>query len=307
MKICPKRLQPSVISFKTAMALVSSEPATSLFVKVVSEFYPEDDSCRFALEQNRRHVVVNIDEFERVDDWRLKPMDQLRTQLASIGLTAGRRYRLFVYDSINVKRCQTGSRFDASARVYTMLECLGFSAVSIVHDASLTEARILAYLKTLENSGHRFHSIVETQKANEQADFLLSHSRMTQVVTANNNGCFILDARTPEEFHGLVTGYSYIPSAGRIRKAINIPSSDYQASDAESLTSLLIRLQQRLNALKIAQHDSIIWYCGTSWRASRMYALSRELGYTAACIYEGGWFEWQSETVIQQGEQRVIS
>ena len=56
---------------------------------------------------------------------------------------------------------------------------------------------------------------------------------------------------------------------------------------------MLTRLAGALAGKGIDPADRIVWYCGTGWRASRMWALTCALGYTNAAIYDGGWNEWQ--------------
>jgi thiosulfate/3-mercaptopyruvate sulfurtransferase len=102
----------------------------------------------------------------------------------------------------------------------------------------------------------------------------------------------LLDARSAEEYAGIFTGYDYIPLAGRIPTAESVINGDYQVSATEDLEAVLARLAGTLARKGIDHKDRIVWYCGTGWRASRMGALTRALGYTNVAIYDGGWNEW---------------
>ena len=102
----------------------------------------------------------------------------------------------------------------------------------------------------------------------------------------------LLDARSAEEYAGIFTGYDYIPLGGRIPTAESVINGDYQVSATEGLEAVLARLADTLARKGIDPKDRIIWYCGTGWRASRMCAMTRALGYTNVAIYDGGWNEW---------------
>jgi thiosulfate/3-mercaptopyruvate sulfurtransferase len=115
---------------------------------------------------------------------------------------------------------------------------------------------------------------------------------MVQLLAGRLGPYRLLDARSAEEYAGTFTGYDYIPLAGRIPTAESVINGDYQVSATEGLEAVLARLSDTLARKGIDQGDRIVWYCGTGWRASRMCALTRALGYTNVAIYDGGWNEW---------------
>jgi 3-mercaptopyruvate sulfurtransferase SseA len=115
---------------------------------------------------------------------------------------------------------------------------------------------------------------------------------MVQLLAGRLGPYRLLDARSAEEYAGVFTGYDYIPLVGRIPTAESVINGEYQVSATEGLEAVLARLADTLARKGIGHQDRIVWYCGTGWRASRMCALTRALGYTNVAIYDGGWNEW---------------
>jgi thiosulfate/3-mercaptopyruvate sulfurtransferase len=115
---------------------------------------------------------------------------------------------------------------------------------------------------------------------------------MVQLLAGRLGPYRLLDSRSAEEYAGIFTGYDYIPLAGRIPTAESVVNGDYQVSGTEDLEAVLARLADTLERMGIDHKDRVVWYCGTGWRASRMCALTRALGYTNVAIYDGGWNEW---------------
>jgi thiosulfate/3-mercaptopyruvate sulfurtransferase len=115
---------------------------------------------------------------------------------------------------------------------------------------------------------------------------------MVQLLAGTLGPYRLLDARSAEEYAGTYTGYDYIPLAGRIPTAESVINGDYQVSATESLEAVLARLAKTLTRKGVDREDRIVWYCGTGWRASRMCALTRALGYTNVALYDGGWNDW---------------
>jgi 3-mercaptopyruvate sulfurtransferase SseA len=123
-------------------------------------------------------------------------------------------------------------------------------------------------------------------------DDFVSYETMVQLLAGGLGPYRLLDSRSAEEYEGTFTGYDYIPLAGRIPTAESVVNGDYQISATEDLDAVLARLAGTLARKGIDQSDRIVWYCGTGWRASRMCALTRALGYSNVAIYDGGWNEW---------------
>ncbi len=288
-----------VVTFEQAKEHFIDNREHSIFVKVMSDFYPnKQPHAGFAMNE-AAHWSVNIDQFEIIDDWRLKDYRLLKSGIEASGLLVDQQKHIFIYDDINSNSSQTGSRFDASARLYTILCLLGFENVSIIHDVLVTEDSVHEFLQTLEVGSSNpkvttVRSIHQQYHQTHSQNHLLSHSQMTEVLSGAKGGYYLLDARTQREFLGLDAGYCYVERAGKIENAINVCSGDFQASESEGLYALLNRLEQALLLRNITSNDFIIWYCGTSWRASRMFVLTKALGYSNVHIYDGGWYEWQS-------------
>lgn len=120
----------------------------------------------------------------------------------------------------------------------------------------------------------------------------MSYDTMGHLLAGELGPYRLLDVRSAEEYAGTFTGYDYIPLAGRIPTAESVVNGDYQVSATEGLEAVLARLAGTLARKGIDHDDRIVWYCGTGWRASRMCALTRALGYANVAVYDGGWNEW---------------
>jgi thiosulfate/3-mercaptopyruvate sulfurtransferase len=126
----------------------------------------------------------------------------------------------------------------------------------------------------------------------------LSQARQIQ----KQGSATLVSIRTREEFLGQTSGYSYIPAKGEIPGALwgqagangDVNSmSAYQSADGcmKSAASICRMWQQQ----GIAPGGSIVFYCGTGWRASLAFFYAWLMGWENISVFDGGWLEWSSE------------
>lgn len=107
----------------------------------------------------------------------------------------------------------------------------------------------------------------------------------------------LVSIRSWQEFSGAASGYDYIAATGDIPGArwgmaegnsqfiANFHHPDGRVRDPAEIAALW--QQQHISA-----DQSIIFYCGTGWRASFAFFIARALGWPDIAVYDGGWFEW---------------
>jgi len=294
-----------VVTMPHALRVLESHAPDVLVVEVVSEFYQGPS----AQEHRRSHPVqgftqVRTEQLESGPLWNLQSDDHLQRVLTGSGLVLGSGKRILIFDSIQLACGPNVSRFDASARLLSVLHYFGFSHASIILDPNIHArfpdefaVRRPEVVRRLASrpaqTGHaQGGRSARSSWIPEQPEHFVSYKRMAQLLAGDLSPYRLLDSRSADEHAGRFTGYDYIPLAGRIPTAESIVNGDYQVSATESLEAVLARLADTLARKGIDQKERIVWYCGTGWRASRMCALTRALGYKNVAIYDGGWNEW---------------
>ena len=55
-------------------------------------------------------------------------------------------------------------------------------------------------------------------------------------------------------------------------------------------------LQSYRQAFAASTKDTLVFYCGTDWRASLVWFATELMGVQNAGVYDGGWLEWSSDS-----------
>jgi rhodanese-related sulfurtransferase len=297
-----------LVTMSGALQILESHAPQVVVVEVVSEFYQGP----YLQDHRRSHplpgfVQVQTERLETGPLWNLESDGHLQQVLTESGLAPGSPKHILLFDNIQLACGTAQSRFDASARLLSVLYYFGFSHAAIILDPSIHPSfpeelaaqrpeivRRLASRPLPSEAGHsQGGASAQARWVPEHPDHLVSYETLVQLLAGRLGPYRLLDARSAEEYAGTFTGYDYVPLAGRIPTAESVVNGDYQVSATEGLEAVLARLADTLARKGIDHQDRIVWYCGTGWRASRMCALTRALGYTNVAIYDGGWNEWQ--------------
>ena len=296
-----------LVTMSRALQILDSHAPEVLVVEVVSEFYqgpsPQD--------HRRSHpipgfVQINTERLESGPLWNLESDGHLQQVLAESGLVPGSPKRILLFDTIRLACGTAQSRFDASARLLSVLHYFGFSHAAIILDPAIDRSfpeelaaqrpdvvRRLASRPLPSEAGEsQGGASVQGRWVPKHPEHIVGYETMVQLLSGRLGPYRLLDARSAEEYAGIFTGYDTIPLAGRIPTAESVINGDYQVSATEGLEAVLARLADTLARKGIDQEDRIVWYCGTGWRAPRMCALTRALGTTNVALYDGGWNEW---------------
>lgn len=299
----------AIVSKEEAFIIIATYAPNVQILEVVSDYYADPVS----LEHHQTHQVpgffqISIDRFEEAPLWNLKPDETMITILEEYAITPDSDMKILIYDNIRINCGQSTSRFDASARLYSVLKHVGVKHVSIIMDNAINRYFKDEYAANHPEIASRFpasahqistvlsvidpHIVSSSSSSTVKRAQFVSYETMVKLVAGELGSYRLLDARSVEEYAGFVTGYEYVSVAGRIPTSESVVNADYQLSIDDSLDDVLSRLETTLQGKGIYKNDRLIWYCGTGWRAARMYALTQLLEYKNVAIYEGGWNEW---------------
>ncbi|MDP2439870.1 MAG: rhodanese-like domain-containing protein, partial [archaeon] len=108
----------------------------------------------------------------------------------------------------------------------------------------------------------------------------------------------LVSIRNHDEQVGISTGYPYILTAGRIPRdtwgLAGCSTPQHMEEFLHSHSGRLLPLQEILakwTRLRLSASRRLIFYCGTSWRASLAFMVARALGWPQLSVYDGGWLE----------------
>ena len=293
----------AVVSKREAFAIIAAHAPAVQILEVVSDTYANLG----ALEYRQTHQVpgvsqISCDKFEEPPIWNLKSDDAMINVLEEYAIRPNSETRILIFDGIEIPCGQAKSRFDSSARIYSVLTYFGVKHVSIIMDNAVNPRFADEYAAGHPEIVRKLSSGITENPVRWSADMItlaplgkdvfVPYDTMVKLIAGDLGSYRLLDARSAEEHAGIVTGYEYVTVAGRIRTSESVVNGDYQLSVSDSLSDVLYRLEETLNGKGISKEDHIIWYCGTGWRAARMYLLTQLLGYKNVAIYEGGWNEW---------------
>ena len=286
-----------LISLADAKRLLRSPALNTQLIGVASDYY--NDSVLQTYQGATTVAGFTFIKTEAIEAeidgiWTLKPTSELQALLVQKNVSPGQDRHILLFDTITVSCGTKTSRFDASARLYAVLKSFGFQKVSIIFDDAIDAKLPIQLTQELPTQQPAAPDLSPKPWPTKNPDIFTHYEAVKQLVENAATKYFLLDARSKEEYAGAVTGYDYVKTAGKIPTAINIINGDFQLSQDEGIESVLARLQSALDQAGIGRDDRIVWYCGTAWRASRMFALTLALGYSHVSIYDGGWNEWQA-------------
>ena len=114
--------------------------------------------------------------------------------------------------------------------------------------------------------------------------------------------------RTRAEHLGLTSGYGYIDARGDIPGASwgqAGPDGDVNSMAAYHGAGGRMRPPAEIAAMwqahGIAPSRTVVFYCGTGWRASLAFYYAWLMGWEDIAVYDGGWLEWSGGQVLAAG------
>ena len=111
----------AVVSEAEAYAIILAHAPAVQILEVVSDTYADPAS----IEQHQTHQVpgfyqISSDRFETAPIWNLRSDETLMAMLQEYAITPSSETRILLYDNIQINCGKAKSRFDASARIYSV-------------------------------------------------------------------------------------------------------------------------------------------------------------------------------------------
>ncbi len=205
------------------------------------------------------------------------PPERLQQTLRAIGLSAEKR--VIAYDD------QGNGR---ASRLLWTLEAVGHT------QSALLNGGLAAWV----NEGHALEA-----GANQAApgDFTVAINPSViadkdyVLAALENEHITLLDARSPEEYHGLKS-----PSLrnGRIPGAVNLNWLDTIDRNNNLRFKPAAVLNAMLAELGIEREREVITYCQTHHRSSHSFMMLRHLGFDKLRGYPGSWSQWGNDPAL---------
>lgn len=172
----------------------------------------------------------------------------------------------------------------AAARLWWLLRWLGHTAVAVLDGGWQAWQQQGLPLDDQPPANRRGEFRIQRR------DELLIDAAGVRALLARQAGSRLLDARTPERFHGINEPID--PVAGHIPGAINLPFTGNLAADGRFLPAA--HLHARLG--KLAEEGSeLICMCGSGVTACQNLLALEHAGVRGAKLYSGSWSEWISD------------
>lgn len=198
----------------------------------------------------------------------------LNQALSSLGLTVG--HHVVAYDNEGSGR---------AARLLWTLHALGHEGVSVLNggfDAWVADrlpvTRDTSSVAPSAFSGQLNDAVIADR------DYILARLGATDFA--------LLDARSPDEFHGRNLRAA---RGGHIPGARNLNWLDTM-DDSHQLRLLPAdRLRAMLSERGITPDKEVVAYCQTHHRSAHAYLMLKSLGYPTVRAYPGSWSEWGND------------
>ena len=239
-------------------------------------------SARQASDYSSKHIdgAINIDHKnlykpEGVPSM-LKSADEIAKIFGEKGISE--KSKIVIYD--------TGSN-KAAGRLYWIFKYLGASDVNIL------DGHLKGWGKVRGKVTKNATKITSTTfKATPNATILTDMPYVK--AHKDDSNVVLLDVRSADEFAGTDTDkkikrYGHIPSAVNLEFK-SVINEDGTIKSQEEITKIV-------TAAGITSDKEIILYCASSVRAGIVYmALTDILGYKNVKVYDGAYYEWQSDS-----------
>ena len=136
----PKHAVPSkaIVSEQEAFDIIETYAPDVQLLEVISDTYADPTS----LEYHQTHEVpgffqISSDRFEEAPTWNLRSNEEIVKVLEEYAITPYSDTRIILFDNIQIACGTVISRFDASARVYSIFKYFGVKHVSVIMDNAM--------------------------------------------------------------------------------------------------------------------------------------------------------------------------
>ncbi len=258
-----------VISAKELKALAKSGDVTIISTRQASDYSSKHIEGAINIDHKSLYKTDGVSSM-------LKSADEIAKILGEKGISADSK--IVIYD--------TGSNKTAG-RLYWILKYMGASDVNILngHLKGWGKVRGKVTKNATKITPTTFKAAPNAAISTNMA-YVKAHKGDANVV--------LLDVRSADEFAGIDTD-KIIKRYGHIPGAINLEytavlNEDGTIKSKEEITKVM-------NAAGITIDKEIILYCASSVRAGIVYMTLKDIvGYPNVKVYDGAYYEWESDT-----------
>ncbi len=227
---------------------------------------------------------LDTNELEREHDaWKLLPPRELILYLERLGISAGTRVRLY-----------SDSPLAAARAAFAMLYA-GVADVRVLDggfQAYLASGRAVVAGERAVREPRAFGAVLPLAPS-------LLVSRAEVEAFLGDPSVVLADVRSLDELEGRTSGYLYIEHRGCIPGAtwaMGGPHANYveEYTSADGVFHDSARVLAMWRSRGIEPSKPIVFYCGTSWRASLAFLFAWDAGFPKIAVYDGGWLEWSA-------------
>jgi len=260
--------------------LAESPVVTPAWVKAQRNAIVAEVSWNSSKDYDAGHIPgaihINTDAFENGSPrWHLRPVSELHAAIGKLGIRPDSTVVIYSAKTI------------AAARVWWVLSYAG------VRDVRYLDGGLAAW----KRAGYA----VSTTPARRPPAQFFAPTRDELLATTDYvktaKDAVLADVRSPREFRGDVSGYSYLDAKGRIPGAVAVNDADDSArlyQNADGTLRDLASIRARWRAAGILDGREIVFYCGGGWRSSLAFLYARAMGLANVRNYSDGWSAWST-------------
>ena len=229
------------------------------------------------------HVDTGLLESEPL--WNLRSPQELKQTMQSLGITP--ETAVVVY----------GEDMTAAARMVFTLKHIGVNRVKLLNGG--LKAWKAAGLPLERGKNEPVAAGNFDQDIAEDSDILFSTDEV-KALLAEPEQHWLVSIRSWPEYIGETSGYNYIKPKGRIAGAHwgHAGSDPWHMEDYLNPDGTLRESADLLgywSEFGATTDDTLVFYCGTGWRASLSWFAAELAGIKKTGVYDGGWMEWSSD------------
>ncbi|HCD66887.1 MAG TPA: sulfurtransferase [Bacteroidetes bacterium] len=242
---------------------------------VIIDFRRNKDYIKGHIEGSLNIWRTEIEDSTYSYDGLMATPSQIESLFSNLGIRL--EDTLIIYDDIGL--CN-------ASRLWWILQNYDFKNVKMLEGGLSSWTKIGGELSTQIPTRTKTDFMLDKQPS---MDFYVDKN---DVLKAIDNGTFLLDTRTLDEFVGKEQKKG-ATRAGRIPNSVHIDWAESIDYNGDQCFKHLEELEEIYSKLGAKKEDPIIVYCHSGVRSAHTsFVLTQLLGYTNVRNYDGSWTEW---------------
>ena len=223
-------------------------------------------------------------EFEFPPIYEARPVEDIRTSLAGLGIDKDSSVIVYSTDSIG------------AARGASIMKYAGVEDVVMLNGG--INAWTAAGFET-ETGWNEPVAIADFGVTGPGDNSIIVDIDEAKQIRSQSDGALV-SIRSWREFIGAVSGYDYFSKRGRIPGALwgHAGNSSWDMSHFHNPDNTMRNYHQIADFWQewgIRPDMSVSFYCGNGWRASESWWYAQAMGYDRSTIYSSGWMRWRED------------